>query len=219
MWRWLLVVPILFALDGVVRAATGSAMGDRPAVPIESGAEPELRIAAGGAPLRGTVIFADGSSSNRATFDVGAQIDYLHALASRMRWGVGLRYGFGSGVDGLDGRDSEHFVVAPFLIGLFWQLHHGQELEILAGAGLAAGRFTSAPPGPPAGSTSFDAWGLGGELTVSYALALTARLALSLGVSARGVVLRNTNSRAPPIEGGSAYHGEAPILIGLRFRL
>jgi hypothetical protein len=180
--------------------------------------EHEVGIAFTGTPFRGTSIQADGSTANGATFDVGGQLDYMLGLRY-VRLGVGFRTSYGTGTnDEFHYRDVERIFFVPILFGLGWWPGPRQELEVIAGIGPAWGHFASTFI-PYQGSSSFDTFGPGVELTATYAFSLNEHLALFLGISARGSVGSNTRTPAAPILGEGDFHGEIPALLGLRGRL
>jgi hypothetical protein len=179
----------------------------------------ELGIGVTGAFVRGTSIQADGSTANAAAYDVGGQADYLMAFPHYLRPGVGFRYAYGAGTnDQFHLHDVEHIAFVPFLLGVAWWPRSRQELEVVAGIGPVWSRFTSTSVGF-AFSSSFDTFGLGVELTATYAFFLSDHLALFAGISGRASFGSNTRTPAAPILGEGAFHGEVPVLGGVRIRL
>ena len=172
----------------------------------------EIGVGVTGAFVRGTSIQADGSTANGATYDVGGQADYLLALPYHLRVGAGFRYAYGAGThNDFHNRDSEQIAFVPLLLGVAWWPGSRQEIEVVAGFGPVWASF--------AGSKTFDTFGWGIELTATYAYFLTDQLALFLGISGRASVGSYTTVPAAPILGEGDFHGELPVLAGVRIRL
>jgi hypothetical protein len=160
----------------------------------------------------------DGHFDDVPTFDVGMDVDYLHAFGPGGRIGVGLRYAYGTGNNVFGGnQESEHWVFAPLLLGWSSGSQHGR-FDFMFGLGLAGGAVTfGARPGKP----YLYALGYGAEVAPSYTIALGRRLGLTFGLAGRLLVVDIQNGEQADyyMQNAGGVHGEITARCGVAFDL
>jgi hypothetical protein len=196
---------------GPVAAVSESAEGAKPPRHL-------LDVVATGTALRGTDLINDGHYSDYPTFDAGLDAQYLHRVGGGgFRFGLGTRYGYGTGQSPAGKWEYEQVLTVPALFGWAWQSKvTGEEIEILGGLGVGFLFFSFGSNGHGVMTGN----GIAAELGVSYLRPVSPRTAVVVGIAARA---QTVDVRGPAdsyyLEHASGFHAEIPLRIGMRIRL